>query len=73
MTETTTRSPRATALQFCEHVNARRFDLVSDMFTPTADWWVVADQRRADWGGSVKAKLRAQWAGELLAEFEEWS
>jgi len=72
-TELLTEKSRAVALDFCKHVNARRFDLVADMFADNAGWWVVANTSRADWGGTVNGKLRAQWAGELLASFEEWS
>ena len=66
-------SPKAIALEFCKHVNARRFDLCAKMFSESATWDVVADTKRADWGGPVNAKQRASWAGELLAPFEEWS
>lgn len=65
--------PTTVAAKFCEYVNARRFDLVADLFTDDAGWWVVANTDRASWGGTTNGKLMAKWAGEHLAPFEEWS
>ena len=69
-TQSLTEQSRSVALKFCEHVNARRFDLVAEMFTDEASWWVFASKQ---WGGSANAKQRAAWAADLLGTFEEWS